>query len=232
MLTTPVTTPSFHSRVLSLLASHNAFSDSDQNEQPPFPLVPPLTPLDTFLSPNEFLTQLPVMIAPWIDLASPDPLIAHISRQVFKLEIAYAAFCGAATVVVQGPRLNAGGVDEPVIAQYARSVLEALNLGPYLNISILLPMVGGEDEVETEPIGSLASFTRKDPAQTHRPPTSDEHWSWDVWNVIRNVCNYHARLSVGSCWTLFLNTPSTLSNVERSITVDMVMIAPRIETEC
>ncbi|KAI9667416.1 MAG: methyltransferase protein [Bathelium mastoideum] len=197
MVTTPVTTPSFHSRILSLLANYNASENIDENEQVPFPLVPPLTPLDTFLTQNELLAQLPVVVAPWIDLASPDPLIAHISQQVFKLEVAYAAFCGATTVLVHGPKPRYSTTDESSIAQYARAVLEALNIGPYLNLNILLPMVESENEEGTEPVGSLSTFASdKNPSQLDKSPAYDDQRSWDNWNVIRTVCGYHARLSV------------------------------------
>ena len=201
MITTPVTTPSFHSRILSLIADYNATANSDESSYTPFPLVPPLTPLDTFLAPNEHMPQLPIVTAPWIDLASSDSLIANISQQVLKLEIAYAAFCGATTVLIRGPRLRYGSPHDPLAAKFARAVLEALNIGQYLSISILLPMVEDRHEEDTEPVGNLATFAAEElPStsdETKRSHSFDAFRSWDIWNVIRTVCNYNGRLSLG-----------------------------------
>ncbi|KAL9096857.1 MAG: hypothetical protein Q9165_000821 [Trypethelium subeluteriae] len=199
MVTTPVTTPSFHSRILSILASYNATTNSEEASCTPFPLVPPLTPLDTFLAPTEHVTQQPAVTAPWIDLASPDPLIANLSQQVFKLEVAYAAFCGVTSVLVQGPRFRYGASYEPSVAHFAQAILEGLNIGPYLHLSILLPMVDSKDGEETEPVGSLAAFAREDFSTgllARKSSSFDAHRGWDTWNVIRTICNYHGRLSL------------------------------------
>ena len=201
MVTAPVTTPSFHSHVLSLLANYSATTALDENDRIPFPLIPPLQPLDTFLTPNGHVAHSPVVIAPWIDLASPDPLIADISQQILKLEIAYAAFCGATSVLIRGPRLRYGAAGEPSVAQYARAVLEALNIGPFLQLNLLLPMVESKSDEDTEPIGSLATFAREEYSVAStpgiRPVSFDAYRSWDIWNVIRSVCNYTGRLSLG-----------------------------------
>ncbi|KAF2239011.1 arginine N-methyltransferas-like protein [Viridothelium virens] len=199
MVTTPVTTPSFHSRTLSILSNYNATTNSEEADCTPFPLIPPLTPLDTFLAPTEHVTQQPVVTAPWIDLASPDPLIANLSQQVFKLEVAYAAFCGATSVLIRGPRFRCGASHEPSVTHFAQAILEGLNIGPYLHLSILLPMVESKDEEEPEPVGSLATFAREDfltGLPKRKSSSFDAHRSWDTWNVVRTICNYHGRLSL------------------------------------
>jgi protein arginine N-methyltransferase 5 len=126
MITSPITNDHFHTRVLSLLNSYyHSLSDSSQTQQP-LPLIPALDHPDTPLGPSDAISQLVTFTSSWVDLSSPDPVISHISRQVFHLEIAYAAFCGATTVVVPGPRLFHG---QNGVSRFARSIKEALSTG-------------------------------------------------------------------------------------------------------
>ncbi|KAI9713590.1 MAG: methyltransferase protein [Bogoriella megaspora] len=199
VVTTPVTTPSFHSKVLSILSNYNSSIDLESGVESPLPLIPPFTPLDTFIAPKEYIAQSIVVISPWIDLASPDPVIAHLSRQVFKLELTYAAFCGASNVLMQGPRRNRSSRNEQAISQYARSVLEGLHMGPYMHLNIVMPLIDDQHEVD-EPIGSLTTLENQhlsngDGSSAGTEP-QDLLRSWDTWNVIRTVCNYSGRLAV------------------------------------
>ncbi|EDN02978.1 hypothetical protein HCAG_00842 [Histoplasma mississippiense (nom. inval.)] len=170
LLTTPITTPLFHSRVLTLLSTH--LSDSrppvldptltlgtSHNTSPV--TVPPLSPEDTFLTPNESTSQLVGVTSPWIDLCSPDPLIADISRQVLNLEVAYAAFCGVSFVIIPGPRLHHGNVHGEGLMYYARAVQDILNIGLYIQVHIWFGMVDIPD-LETSNVGDLAPFARAD----------------------------------------------------------------------
>ncbi|GJD01565.1 arginine N-methyltransferase skb1 [Colletotrichum higginsianum] len=98
------------------------------------------------------LTTYIAYASPWIDLASTDPVVASVSRQVLNLEIAYANFCGVRSIIVPGPRRDAsrdGG--NQGIAQYGRAVLEAMNIASRLNFIIHVPMYrepGLEETVE------------------------------------------------------------------------------------
>lgn len=192
MLTSPVTNNHFHTRVLSLLNSYTqAVSDASQSQ--PLPLIPALDNLDTPLGPNETISQLVIFTSPWIDLSSPDPVIAHLSRQVFHLEIAYAAFCGATNVVVPGPRLAHG---QSGVSQYARAIKEALSTGSYIQLHIQLPMDGTKPSTEDEDLGDLARFARPEYNSSSQGKSVTAWSSWDAWNVIRSMSKYHNRLSV------------------------------------
>jgi protein arginine N-methyltransferase 5 len=198
MLTTPITTPHFHASVLTLLTTYNQTHGEDAalNEDIPLPLIPALSPIDTPLTPGDNIAQMVAVTSPWIDLGSSDPVIAHLSRQVFNLEIAYAAFCGVINVVVQGPRLQNGSEG---LSQYARAIKEALSLGGYLQLHITTPM-GDISESADEDMGHLARFARDayNPANGNPQTTkSDPFASWDAWNLIRTVCRYNQRLCVG-----------------------------------
>ncbi|KAJ5488920.1 hypothetical protein N7539_003810 [Penicillium diatomitis] len=206
MLTVPITTTHFHSRVLSLLSSHLSGLQlpsldplgtraTSQNTLPL--IIPPLTKLDSNLTPNEATSQLVGVTSSWIDLCSPDPLIADLSRQVFMLEVAYAAFCGIGYLLIPGPKLHHGGIHSEGIVYYARAVQDALNLGPYIQFNIWLRMVDNP-EMEVDNMGDLGPFARQEFLQAE--PTgstkTDPFGTWDAWDLIRKTCKYHSRLVV------------------------------------
>lgn len=196
MITRPITTESFRAKVLAALDAYfEKVSAANSADDVPYPLISPLTPEDTNLLPDEFISSMLAITSPWIDLASPDPVVAHVSRQVFNLEVAYAAFCGVNNMVIQGPRLQ-GNV---VVPQFARSIVQALNVGAYLNLQILMPMTAAESKDETKNPHHMASRMREaySTASDIATTSSDSLRSWDAWELIRTVCKFHGRLSVG-----------------------------------
>ncbi|KAL4987695.1 PRMT5 arginine-N-methyltransferase-domain-containing protein [Aspergillus falconensis] len=205
MLTTPITTPHFHSRVLSLLSSHlsniQAVSLNDpgtlMNTENIRPLVvPQLEPADTHLTPNEAMSQLVGVTSSWIDLCSPDPLIADLSRQVFMLEVAYAAFCGIGYLLIPGPKLHHKGMHSDGVMYYARAIQDAVSLGPYIQFHIWLGMVDNQD-LELDEMGDLAPLARGEFFDTEiEQPKIDLFGTWDAWDAIRRTCKYHSRLFV------------------------------------
>ncbi|KAI9803432.1 MAG: methyltransferase protein [Piccolia ochrophora] len=202
MLTTPITTPHFHSRVLTLLSAHLSSIESSPNASPSTeplpPTVPTLTPVDTPLTPTESISQFLAVSSPWIDLCSPDPVIADVSRQVFTLEIAYAAFCGIGNVITQGPDLRDAATAAGGLAQYARAILEALTIAPYMSISIWMPMIDHAEPGASDQMGSLAPFARERYSKDGDGGAKRYDWfgTWDAWHVIRRMCKYSPRLFV------------------------------------
>ena len=205
MLTTPITTPHFHSRVLALLSNHlSQLSSGDAANRPgrqhPAPVIPALSPVDTPLTPGDVISQVLAVASPWIDLCSPDPLIYNISRQVLYLEIAYAAFCGIGNVIVPGPKLHHGNLHGAGLTLYARAIQEALAAGNYLQIHIMLPIIDHPDTDNDDEMGSLVPFAREEylgVTLEDRPRKADIFGTWDAWNLVRTVCKYNARLFVG-----------------------------------
>jgi protein arginine N-methyltransferase 5 len=191
MMTRPITSPGFQARVLNLVDEYmKAVSASSDANAVPFPLVAPLTPEDTNLVPDEYISTMICCTSAWIDLASPDPVIAHVSRQVFNHEVAYAAFCGVNNIMIQGPNLEASSV----VSQYARAVWHSLEVGPYINLQILLPMQSTESKAAHDGL-NLAGRAR-DSFKTLKSISTDALWSWDTWDLIRSTCKYHPRLTV------------------------------------
>lgn len=201
ILTVPVTTPHFQSRVLGVLSSHAAaLAKSSLLERVPLPLITPLTPDDTDLAPNNGNGSLVAATSAWIDLGSPDPLISHVSKQILNLEVAYAAFCGINNVLLPGP-LGANGSDT---TQFARAVMAALALGPYIQLHLLMPMTAELEQDQSVQDVHLCELVR-DQYQPEETDAEDdgadensvEFESWEAWDAIRMMCNYSTRLSIG-----------------------------------
>ncbi|KAJ4367606.1 hypothetical protein N0V83_007191 [Neocucurbitaria cava] len=192
MLTSPITNDHFHTRVLSLLNSYTQ-SVSESSQKQPLPLIPALDHPDTPLGPSDTIGQLVTFTSSWIDLSSPDPVIAHLSRQVFHLEIAYAAFCGVTNVVVPGPRLAHG---QNGVSQYARAIKEALTTGSYLQLHVQVSMDGTKTAADDDDLGHLSRFVRPEYETSSHGKVTNPWSSWDAWNTVRSICKYHNRLSV------------------------------------
>ncbi|KAJ5654065.1 hypothetical protein N7490_001068 [Penicillium lividum] len=207
MMTVPITTQYFHTRVLGLLSSYLSNTPSPTHDsigtmgtsQNTRPLtIPPLSKLDSNLTPNEATSQLIGVTSSWIDLCSPDPLIADLSRQVLMLEVAYAAFCGIGYILVPGPKLHHGSLHAEGVVFYARAIQDALNLGSYIQFHVWLPMVDNP-ELELDTMGDLAPLAREEFLQPDEGPLPkvDLFGTWDAWDLIRKTCKFHTRLFVG-----------------------------------
>ena len=183
--------------MLTLLSAHLDQLETSGLSSPP-PIIPPFNSFDTTLSPGETVSQLIGYVSPWIDICSRDPLISSISRQVLTMEIAYAAFCGVGNVIIPGPRRYSNIRDDTSgLVQYARAIQEALSVGTYVNMAIHLPMYDQGESETKDLIGDLASFVREEYVQSVAAKEADLYSTWDSWNMIRSLCDYHSRLSIG-----------------------------------
>ncbi|GAB1191350.1 hypothetical protein APSETT444_000522 [Aspergillus pseudonomiae] len=215
MLTAPITTSHFHSRVLSLLSSHlsnvqaaspdaHGTMGTTQNTRPL--VIPPLAPSDTHLTPNEAMTQIVGVTSSWIDLCSPDPLIADISRQVLMLEVAYAAFCGIGYLLIPGPKLHHKGMHSEGVVYYARAIQDAISIGPYIQFNIWLGAVDSPD-LEVDEMGDLAPLARDEflvNLEEGQLPKEDPYGTWEAWDTIRRTSlslqKHLPSMSVQSRW--------------------------------
>ena len=228
MLTTPITTPYFHSRVLALHAKYLEESENHPNEHLPLPLIPPLTAVDTSLRPDDTISQLLAVASPWIDICSADPLIHSLSCQVLDLELAYAAFCGIGNVIVLGPSLRSLKSYGDGILQYALAIKNGLEVGNYIQIEVKLPMM---DMLEVDDVNrseSLAYRVREDYVDKGygKAKKAEAFGTWDAWNLIRTVCNYSARLFVGKKTDQNLTTFSACFKTSTCCSICRVFIYP------
>ena len=207
-LTTPITTLVFHRRVVKLISDHrNALAHNTDGPGAITPLVSPLTPADTTLIPEDANSSLVAIVSPWIDLGSENPIIANVSRQVLNMEIAYAAFCGINNIMVHGPISSSRDV------QFARAVYEALGLGPYVQLHIMLPMTGEleQDYGDGVHLAEVANDSKADgDDELHN---LELFGVWDTWNTIRTMCNYSHKMSIGKVFMLSCSLlPSSLNS--------------------
>ena len=201
----PITTNVFQSRVTSLLSDYLHSSSLPDHAIKPTPTIPPLTAADTYLTPGNLVPTLLGVLSPWIDLCSPDPAVYDFSRQVLEMEVSFAAFCGLNVLVLPPPKSYGSPTPGHGLSQYAHVVRKVLELGIFMQFSVMMPMWDGATQF-LEPSKSLAALAR--PACTSsekdsRAASSDFNrrhdflGTWDSWNVIRSLCNYSSRLSVG-----------------------------------
>ncbi|KAJ5152393.1 hypothetical protein N7492_010688 [Penicillium capsulatum] len=206
MLTVPITTSHFHSRVLGLLSStlsnlqspiYDSIGTMATTQNTRSLQIPPLSKSDSNLTPNEATSQIVGVTSTWIDLCSPDPLIADLSRQVLMLEVAYAAFCGIGYLLIPGPKLHHGGIHSEGVVYYARAIQDAISLGPYIQFHVWLGMMDNP-ELEVDTMGDLAPLAREQYLlpEDGTSPKLDLFGTWDAWDLIRKTCRYHARLFV------------------------------------
>ena len=206
-VTTPITNQHFRKRVIALCEAHLKDLDDHElteteraNPSLPGPIVPTLTDEDTTLFPSSYVGALVAYSSPWIDLASENPLVANLSRQILNLEVAYANFCGVRSVIIPGPRSDSA----KLVTQYARAIQEAFEVAPRVNFITHMPMYRepGLEETEERLGGQNGSLDENE-------NEIDIFSAWDSWHTIRSVCNYTARLFVGMPPTL--SAPGAIS---------------------
>ena len=211
-MSTPLTTTSFHTRVLDQVRKH--FTDlesASSHGRHPSPILSSLSPVDTILVPHPSNSSLVGVVSPWIDLSSQDPVIANVSRQVLSIEVAYAAFCGISNVMVHGPVSDTGAT------QYARAIAEALGLGPYMQVHVLLA-ASGEVESDHGDVTHLSELSRAAFADDLNAEVDEPHayGSWELWDVIRTICRYSQKLSLGKSFFSICLSNSGVSDVTSS----------------
>ncbi|KAI1817622.1 protein arginine N-methyltransferase [Poronia punctata] len=198
-VTTPITNTRFHDRIVKLVQVSLSKDDGKQSAGSLVdPVVPPLTLEDTSLFPDVYTSGFVAYASPWIDLCSPNRIIASISRQVLNLEVNYANFSGVRNIIIPGPRRDSAQVGNGQgVAQYGRAIQEALLIGTRVNLIVHLPMYR-EPGLE-EKVAQLC-----DPSEQHEKsvPAPEEEEDidlfsvWDSWHVIRTTCDYDSRLFV------------------------------------
>lgn len=168
----------------------------------PDPVVPPITAEDTGLYPSNTTRGFTAYCSPWIDIASPNPVISNVSRQVLNMEVNYANFCGVRTMIVPGPRQDGGTeAGKDGVLRYARAIKEALSIAGRTNLVIHLPMYrepGLDEKVDTltMSLGSLAVEAQGlgEGEASGKSEEVDLFSAWDTWDQIRSICEYNFRL--------------------------------------
>lgn len=163
MVGAQITNSTFRTRIEAALT--NARLDSRWH-----PRLEGLDADEVNMEPGDHMGGVVAFASSWIEVDAADSLLAHVSKQALEMELAYAAFCGLAHVVIPGPRSRESA------SEYAQAVSNALSHGPYMQILVQIPMV------EQDPAKMVAD---------------DDLSAWDTWHTIRSICKYHSQLAVG-----------------------------------
>jgi len=169
MVTGCISNSRFHKRILRT-------TEQARSERRRHVHIKGLTADEVNLAPGPHISGVISLVSPWIEIESTDPLIAHISKQVMDIELAYAAFCGLGHVVIPGPKIRSD------VAAYAQAISTALSHSAYMQLLIQFSIdewVGDEDNLSENMLYDSLS-------------------AWDAWNTIRTVCRYNTQLAVGT----------------------------------
>ena len=152
----------------TLLSNHLYGSGAPNGDQSTSIEIPPFTAADTFLSPESFTAQLLGVVSPWIDLCSPDPILYNVSRQILKMELNFAQFCGLAVVVLPSPTSVLEQKSKSGISQYANAVKDALESCGYVQVCISMQMMDAPSDLH-DIDSSLAHLARPEYTESIRP---------------------------------------------------------------
>lgn len=122
------------------------------------------------------------LLSSWLELESPNMSVREMSFQVLLNECKYARFVGIDKLIVAPPR------DLSELQRYSQVIAKLLNHKVVSGPSPLLLSI------------SLPLYEDSDPLAT-----------WELWNTIRKLCDYHRSLSV-SLAVPRIKTPSHVLN--------------------
>ena len=131
-------------------------------------------------------------------------LLIFISPQALQQELAYASYLGIESAILPAPR------NRDHVASYARIVNSCLNNTPFINLSIRLPVYNPSVLHTNAPAplsgGHPASPSPSTPLKCYTPgyssdklsatPESELNGTWEMWDLIRSICDYNTRLTL------------------------------------
>jgi len=145
------------------------------------------------------------------------PPITYLFLQALKQELAYASYLNVHTAILPPPR------NRDHVASYARIVNSCLDKSPYIYLSIRLPIYNpssvfhhGSPISAFHPssppgISSPNAGTTSTPAlvisESEQVPSTSGgslNATWEMWDVIRSMCDYNSRLTLSIAKFTFL----------------------------
>ncbi|KAJ7637720.1 PRMT5 arginine-N-methyltransferase-domain-containing protein [Mycena polygramma] len=150
-----------------------------------------------------------VLISEWLELDAADDWVRHDAEIALQQELAYASYLNIQTAILPPPR------SREYVSSYARTVNACLKNSPYMHLSIRLPIYNPSVlEGHLSPGPSSPSLRSPSPIpSTPRLVVHDDRGTettsgnldgtWEMWDVIRSICDYSTRLSL----TLDLTPP-------------------------
>jgi len=137
-------------------------------------------------------------------------------RQALRQEVAYASYLNVPTIILPPPR------NRSQVASYARVINDCLKNVPYMQFSIRLPIYdpavfqtressSPKSHGDHGPSGASSSppHTPKTPPRlaissssptgsfrSTKAPEGELNATWEMWDIIRTVCDYNTRLTL------------------------------------
>ncbi|KAI0070415.1 PRMT5-domain-containing protein [Panus rudis PR-1116 ss-1] len=131
----------------------------------------------------------------WLELDASDDWVRHDAEIALLQELAYASYLNIQTVILPPPRSRTH------VASYARTLNAALKAVPYMQLSVRIPIY---DPPRVSPSKSKTNLNG-DGGEKMILGMLDQTSiaSWEIWDTIRTVCGYDARVTL----TLDLTPP-------------------------
>ncbi|KIM68377.1 hypothetical protein SCLCIDRAFT_105837 [Scleroderma citrinum Foug A] len=173
----------------------------------------------TRLNEAEFVLALALE---WLCLDSDDDWVCHNSGIALRQEVAYGSYLNVPTIILPPPR------NRSQVASYARVINDCHKNVPYMQFSIRLPIYDpavfqtressspkshgdhGPSGASTPPHTpktpprlAISSSSPTGSLRSTKAPEDELNATWEMWDIIRTVCDYNTRLTL----TLDLTPP-------------------------
>ncbi|KAH7884506.1 PRMT5-domain-containing protein [Phlebopus sp. FC_14] len=165
--------------------------------------------------------EIVLTMAPeWLQLDSTDDWVRHDSGIALRQEVAYASYLNIPTMILPPPR------NRSQVASYARTVNECLKSVPFMQFSVRLPIYDpaifqskespkSQGDCSSSGASSPSSIAASPPRivipasspprslRSSKAPEGELNVTWEMWDIIRTICDYNVRLTL----TLDLTPP-------------------------
>jgi protein arginine N-methyltransferase 5 len=174
------------------------------------------------------------MVSEWLELDAADDWVRHDAEmvrlsfsltvaqslkggfffframfQALQQELAYASYLNIQTAILPAPR------NRDHVASYARIVNACLKSLPYIYLSVRLPIYNPSAFQPSPPASALPpappsvskpTLVVSDATTGRLTPSSEGQLNatWEMWDVIRSMCDYNTRLTLSKRRSLLL----------------------------
>ncbi|KDQ57189.1 hypothetical protein JAAARDRAFT_35793 [Jaapia argillacea MUCL 33604] len=157
------------------------------------------------------------IVSDWLELDANDDWVRHDAAIALHQELAYATYLNIQAAILPPPR------NRDHVASYARTINACLADAPYMQLSIRLPIydpsilqppILSSSGAKIRPFSISTATTSSStpivipdvdsPSKAGKRVSEGEmNATWEMWDIIRSICNYHQRLTL----TLDLTPP-------------------------
>jgi len=145
------------------------------------------------------------MTSEWLELDSADDWVRHDAEIALRQELSYAAYLNISTVILPPPR------NREHVASYARTVNACLAKFQFVSLSVRLPIYN-PSILQVQPQAPFVSPNPQSPGPSlsarpsvvisshpdpvHPGSNGSLNTTWEMWDVIRTMCDYNPRLTL------------------------------------